>query len=84
MISFFLLSVRPLGGEAFFFLNVARRLPDFSPYCNVVLTTMTSGYDQPPFKAPHIEDSKKRVRVLFGGKIVVDTDKAKLVYATNP
>ena len=45
---------------------------------------MASGYDKPPFKAPRIEDSKKRVRVLFGGKIVADTYKPKLVYATNP
>ncbi|KAH0833053.1 hypothetical protein J3R83DRAFT_12044 [Lanmaoa asiatica] len=41
---------------------------------------MASGYDKPPFKAPHIEDSKKRVRVLFGGKIIIDTYKPKLVW----
>ncbi|KAJ6507985.1 hypothetical protein C8R47DRAFT_1315412 [Mycena vitilis] len=34
----------------------------------------------PPFTEPHIEDSPKRVRVLFGGKLVVDTTKAKLVW----
>lgn len=42
---------------------------------------MASGYDKPPFKAPHIEDGNKRVRVLFNGKMVVDTYKPKLVYA---
>ncbi|KAG8213288.1 hypothetical protein J3R82DRAFT_11763 [Butyriboletus roseoflavus] len=41
---------------------------------------MASGFDKPPFKVPHIEDSNKRVRVLFGGKIVVDTYKPKLVW----
>lgn len=45
---------------------------------------MASGYDKPPFKAPHIEDVKKRVRVLFGGNIVVDSHAPKLVYATSP
>ncbi|KAF8554600.1 DUF427-domain-containing protein [Imleria badia] len=44
---------------------------------------MSSGYDKPPFKAPHIEDPKKRVRVLFGGEMVVDTYKPKLVWE-NP
>ncbi|KLO08909.1 DUF427-domain-containing protein [Schizopora paradoxa] len=34
----------------------------------------------PPFTNPHIEDSLKRVRVLFGGKTIVDTQKAKLVW----
>lgn len=33
----------------------------------------------PPFSQPHIEPSPKRVRVLFGGKYVVDTTQAKLV-----
>ena len=55
-----------------------------APIATLLLTTMASGYDKPPFKAPRIEDSKKRVRVLFGGKIVADTYKPKLVYATNP
>lgn len=56
--------------------------PVSAPYCNASLTIMASGYDKPHFKVPHIEDSKKRVRVLFGGKIVVDAYKPKLVYAT--
>ncbi|KAG2035868.1 hypothetical protein BDR03DRAFT_961183 [Suillus americanus] len=34
----------------------------------------------PPFAPPHIESSVKRVRVLFGGKYVVDTKHAKLVW----
>ena len=34
----------------------------------------------PPFNKPHIEPSPKRVRVLFGGKWIVDTKAAKLVY----
>jgi uncharacterized protein (DUF427 family) len=33
----------------------------------------------PPFAQPRIESSVKRVRVLFGGKYVVDTTQAKLV-----
>ncbi|KAF9243423.1 hypothetical protein BU15DRAFT_72100 [Melanogaster broomeanus] len=37
-------------------------------------------YNKPPFKEPYIEDSQKRVRVLFGGKFVVDTYKPKLVW----
>ena len=45
---------------------------------------MASDFDKPPFKAPHIEDSNKRVRVLFGRKIVVDSYKSELVYATSP
>ena len=45
---------------------------------------MASAYDKPPYKAPHIEDSNRRVRVLFGGQTVVDTYKPKLVYATTP
>ncbi|KAG9315005.1 hypothetical protein JVU11DRAFT_4115 [Chiua virens] len=36
--------------------------------------------DKPPFKAPFIEDSSKRVRALFGGKFIVDTYKSKLVW----
>ncbi|KAF5337939.1 hypothetical protein D9758_013085 [Tetrapyrgos nigripes] len=34
----------------------------------------------PPFTKPHVEDSPRRVRVLFGGKVIVDTRKAKLVW----
>ncbi|KZT02590.1 DUF427-domain-containing protein [Laetiporus sulphureus 93-53] len=34
----------------------------------------------PPFTQPHIETSPKRVRVLFGGKYIVDTSEAKLVW----
>ncbi|KAL5486128.1 hypothetical protein ACEPAI_7172 [Sanghuangporus weigelae] len=34
----------------------------------------------PPFSKPHIEPSLKRVRVLFGGKWIVDTRAAKLVF----
>ncbi|KAJ7364192.1 hypothetical protein DFH08DRAFT_838555 [Mycena albidolilacea] len=34
----------------------------------------------PPFTDAHIEDSPKRIRVLFGGEFVVDTRKAKLVW----
>jgi uncharacterized protein (DUF427 family) len=34
----------------------------------------------PPFTAAHIESSPRRIRVLFGGKYVVDTQKAKLVW----
>ncbi|EMD31338.1 hypothetical protein CERSUDRAFT_109509 [Gelatoporia subvermispora B] len=34
----------------------------------------------PPFTKPHIEDAQKRVRVLFNGKWLVDTTKAKLVW----
>ncbi|KAJ6576667.1 hypothetical protein DFH09DRAFT_1149963 [Mycena vulgaris] len=34
----------------------------------------------PPFTEAHIEDSPKRIRVLFGGVFVVDTRKAKLVW----
>jgi uncharacterized protein (DUF427 family) len=33
----------------------------------------------PPFTDAHIEDSPKRIRVLFGGQFIVDTQKAKLV-----
>ena len=33
----------------------------------------------PPFSKPHIEDCKKRIRVLFAGTIIVDTKQAKLV-----
>ncbi|OJA21482.1 hypothetical protein AZE42_11375 [Rhizopogon vesiculosus] len=36
----------------------------------------------PPFAQPRIEPSTKRVRVLFGGKYVVDTKQAKLVWET--
>ncbi|OAX42165.1 DUF427-domain-containing protein [Rhizopogon vinicolor AM-OR11-026] len=36
----------------------------------------------PPFAQPRIESSAKRVRVLFGGKYVVDTKQAKLVWET--
>ncbi|KAI0076214.1 DUF427-domain-containing protein [Panus rudis PR-1116 ss-1] len=32
------------------------------------------------FPLPHVEDSKKRVRVLFGGKYIVDTKQSKLVW----
>lgn len=66
-------------------LNFVRTFLQVSaPIAPLLLTTMASGYDKPPFKAPHIEDSKKRVRVLFGGKMVVDTYKPKLVYAAIP
>jgi len=34
----------------------------------------------PPFTAAHIESSPRRIRVFFGGKYVVDTQKAKLVW----
>ncbi|KAJ6623948.1 DUF427-domain-containing protein [Mycena sp. CBHHK59/15] len=34
----------------------------------------------PPFTESHIEDSPKRIRVLFGGTFVVDSRKAKLVW----
>ncbi|KAF8643268.1 hypothetical protein AX16_009152 [Volvariella volvacea WC 439] len=34
----------------------------------------------PFFTLPHIEDSPKRVRVLFGGKWIIDTRDAKLVW----
>lgn len=34
----------------------------------------------PLFPLPHIETAPKRVRVLFGGKYIIDTTKAKLVY----
>jgi len=34
----------------------------------------------PPFTEAHIEPSPRRVRVLFGGKYVVDTQKAQLVW----
>ncbi|OCH94406.1 DUF427-domain-containing protein [Obba rivulosa] len=34
----------------------------------------------PPFTTPHIEDSQKRIRVLFNGTWLVDTTKAKLVW----
>ncbi|THV07289.1 DUF427-domain-containing protein [Dendrothele bispora CBS 962.96] len=34
----------------------------------------------PPFTQPHVEDSPRRIRVLFGGRIIVDTRKAKLVW----
>ncbi|KAG2362723.1 DUF427-domain-containing protein [Suillus spraguei] len=37
-------------------------------------------FTAPPFAPPHIEPSTKRVRVLFGGKYVVDTRHAKLVW----
>ncbi|KAI0733666.1 hypothetical protein C8Q72DRAFT_746830, partial [Fomitopsis betulina] len=37
----------------------------------------------PPFSQPYIERSPKRVRVLFGGKYVVDTTQAKLAW-TKP
>lgn len=36
-----------------------------------------------PLAQPHIESSVKRVRVLFGGKYVVDTTQAKLVYVIS-
>jgi len=32
------------------------------------------------FKLPHVEIAPKRVRVLFGGQYIVDTDNAKLVW----
>ncbi|KAI5115830.1 hypothetical protein M0805_009640 [Coniferiporia weirii] len=34
----------------------------------------------PNFSKPHVEASQKRVRVLFGGKWIVDTKAAKLVW----
>ncbi|KAG1735824.1 hypothetical protein EDB19DRAFT_1992913 [Suillus lakei] len=37
-------------------------------------------FTAPPFAQPHIESSVKRVRVLFGGKYIVDTRHAKLVW----
>lgn len=37
----------------------------------------------PPFTKPHIEDRGRRVRVLFNGKFIIDTHKAKLVWE-NP
>ncbi|KAH7913542.1 hypothetical protein BJ138DRAFT_1002117 [Hygrophoropsis aurantiaca] len=41
---------------------------------------MTSSYPVPPFGKPFIEASSKRIRVLFGGKYIVDTKQAKLVW----
>jgi uncharacterized protein (DUF427 family) len=37
----------------------------------------------PPFTDAHVEDSPKRIRVLFGGELVVDTRKAKLVWESR-
>jgi len=37
----------------------------------------------PPFTDAHIEDSPKRIRVLFGGQFIVDTQKAKLVWESR-
>ncbi|KAJ7761924.1 hypothetical protein DFH07DRAFT_814558 [Mycena maculata] len=37
----------------------------------------------PPFTDAHIEDSPKRIRVLFGGVLIVDTTKAKLVWESR-
>ncbi|KIP04405.1 hypothetical protein PHLGIDRAFT_196030 [Phlebiopsis gigantea 11061_1 CR5-6] len=34
----------------------------------------------PLFSLPHVEDCPKRVRVLFGGEYIIDTQKAKLVW----
>ena len=31
------------------------------------------------FQLPHVEDSVKRIRVLFGGEHIIDSKKAKLV-----
>ncbi|KAI6129004.1 hypothetical protein EDD16DRAFT_1546676 [Pisolithus croceorrhizus] len=39
------------------------------------MSTMTM-----PFTKPHIEDRGRRVRVLFNGRFIVDTNKAKLVW----
>ncbi|KAH7926101.1 DUF427-domain-containing protein [Leucogyrophana mollusca] len=41
---------------------------------------MVSSDATPPFGKPYIESSPRRVRVLFGGKYIVDTKQAKLVY----
>lgn len=39
----------------------------------------------PPFaEPPHVEASLRRVRVLFAGKYIVDTQKAQLVYLVFP
>ncbi|KAH9481143.1 hypothetical protein JR316_0005663 [Psilocybe cubensis] len=35
------------------------------------------------FPLPHVEDSRKRIRVYFGGVCVIDTTKAKLVWLNN-
>ncbi|KAJ7170822.1 hypothetical protein C8R43DRAFT_981218 [Mycena crocata] len=37
----------------------------------------------PPVTESHIEDSPKRIRVLFGKQFVIDTRKAKLVWETR-
>ncbi|KZP22839.1 DUF427-domain-containing protein [Athelia psychrophila] len=34
----------------------------------------------PPFTDPHIEPARPRIRVHFGGKFVIDTSQAKLVW----
>ncbi|KAK7463467.1 hypothetical protein VKT23_006817 [Stygiomarasmius scandens] len=34
----------------------------------------------PPFTKPHVEISPRRIRVLYGGKFIVDTRKARLVW----
>jgi uncharacterized protein (DUF427 family) len=33
---------------------------------------------------PHIEDSPKRIRVYFGGQLIVDTKKSKFMYVSPP
>lgn len=36
----------------------------------------------PHFTDTHIEPARPRIRVLFGGKFVIDTNQAKLVYVS--
>lgn len=44
-----------------------------------VLSPTTMSMSNSLFKLPHVETAPKRVRVLFGGQYIVDTDNAKLV-----
>jgi len=71
--------------DKFVFCDLLTYIESVSPFglviCQqsfVTLTVMPS--EDKPFEAPQIEDSKRRVRVLFGGKVVVDSYKPKLVW----
>lgn len=61
--------------------NVKTPISECSPGGHFVATTMSPA--APPFAQPHIVPSVKRVRVLFGGKYVVDTRQANLMYVIS-
>ncbi|KIK66694.1 hypothetical protein GYMLUDRAFT_37839 [Collybiopsis luxurians FD-317 M1] len=43
-------------------------------------TTTTTTFEPPSFIKTHVENCLKRVRALFGGALIIDTRKAKLVW----